>query len=98
MFEKFEIQILNILEPIALSKDRYSSSDLPVSYFKNFEKSIFHYKKIYEIIENNDNFLDLIDLYLVNLNIDEKMFVDRTHFSKNLSKEIAFKIYEKLNM
>ena len=96
--EKFEIQILNILEPIALSKDRYSSSDLPVSYFKNFEKSIFHYKKIYEIIENNDNFLDLIDLYLVNLNIDEKMFVDRTHFSKNLSKEIAFKIYEKLNM
>ena len=96
--EKFEIKILNILEPIALSKDRYSSSGLPVSYFKNFEKSIFHYKKIFEIIENNDNFLNLIDLYLVNLNIDEKMFVDRTHFSKNFSKEIALKIYEKLNM
>ena len=96
--EKFEIKILNILEPIALSKDRYSSSGLPVSYFKNFEKSIFHYKKIFEIIENNDNFLNLIDLYLVNLNIDEKMFVDRTHFSKDFSKEIALKIYEKLNM
>tara|TARA_X000000950_G_C13883294_1_gene647810 strand:+ start:1354 stop:2478 length:1125 start_codon:yes stop_codon:yes gene_type:complete len=96
--EKFEIKILNILEPIALSKDRYSSSSLPVSYLKNFEKDVFHYKKIYEIIENNDNFLNLIDLYLVNLNIDEKMFVDKTHFSKNLSKEIAFKIYKKLNM
>tara|TARA_A100001011_G_scaffold270221_1_gene279460 strand:+ start:65 stop:1174 length:1110 start_codon:yes stop_codon:yes gene_type:complete len=96
--EKFKIKILNILEPIALSKDRYSSSALPVSYFKNFEKSIFHYKKIFEIIENDNNFLNLIDLNLVNLNIDEKMFVDRTHFSRNFSKEIAFKIYEKLNM
>ena len=96
--EKLEIKILNILEPIALSKDRYSSSGLPITYFKNFEKDIFHYKKIYEIIENNNNFPNLVDLYLVNLNIDEKMFVDRTHFSKNLSKEIAFKIHEKLNM
>ena len=96
--EKLEIKILNILEPIALSKDRYSSSGLPDSYFKNFEKSVFHYKKIYKIIENNNNFLNLTDLNLVNLNINEKMFVDRTHFSKNLSKEIAFKIHEKLNM
>ena len=96
--QKLEIKILNILEPIALSKDKYSTSGLPDSYFKDFEKDVFHYNKIYEIIENNKNFLNLIDLYLVNLNIDEKMFVDRTHFSKNLSKEIALKIQEKLNM
>ena len=96
--EKMEIKILNILEPIALSTDSFSSSGLPESYLKNFDKSVYHYKKIYEIIENNNNFLNLIDLYLVNLNIEEKMFVDRTHFSKNLSKEIALKIYDKLNM
>ena len=96
--EKMEIKILNILEPIALSTDSFSSSGLPESYLKNFDKSVYHYKKIYEIIENNNNFLNLTDLYLVNLNIEEKMFVDRTHFSKNLSKEIALKIHEKLNM
>jgi len=96
--EKMEIKILNILEPIALSTDSFSSSGLPESYLKNFDKSVYHYKKIYEIIENNNNFLNLTDLYLVNLNIEEKMFVDRTHFSKNLSKEIALKIYDKLNM
>tara|TARA_A100000164_G_scaffold381099_1_gene431213 strand:- start:172 stop:1281 length:1110 start_codon:yes stop_codon:yes gene_type:complete len=96
--EKLEIKILNVLEPIALSKNRYSSSGLPDSYLENFEKSIFHYKKIYQIIENKNDFLNSIDLYLVDLNINEKMFVDRTHFSKNFSKVIAFKIYEKLNM
>ncbi len=96
--ENFKIQILNIMEPISLSRDNYLSSNLPKSYFRNFDKHIFHHKKIYKLIENNFDLLNLVDLNLVNLYSSEKMFIDLTHYSKNFSKEIALKIYNNLQM
>ncbi len=96
--EKFEIKIINILEPISLSKKHYSSSNLPNTYLKNFDNNIYHHKNIYKIIENRNDLLNLSDLYLVDFRIEGKMFIDRTHYSENFSKEIALKIYEKLQM
>jgi len=96
--KNFEIQILNIMEPISLSRDNYLSSNLPESYFKNFNKHIFHHKKVYKLIESNFDLLNLVDLNLVDLYSSEKMFIDLTHYSKNFSKEIALKIQKSLQM
>jgi hypothetical protein len=94
--EKFGIKVINILEPISLSKNHYSTSILPDSFLINFENDIIHYVKIYKMIEDKNDLLEVVDLNLVNLKIDKRMFIDRTHYSEEFTKEIALKINEKL--
>jgi hypothetical protein len=95
--EKFDINIINILEPISLSKQNYSSSNIPKKYLDNFDKKFYHYKNIYKIIQTNDELLSFVDINMINLNIKESMFVDLTHYSNEFSNKIAFEIFQDLN-
>jgi len=94
--KNFNIKIINILEPISLSKENYSTSNLPTSYFKEYDKKIYHYKNIYSLIKKNNELLEVVDMNLTNIRINDKMFIDLTHYSNEFSKKIAFEIFEYL--
>ena len=95
--EKFSIKIINILEPISLSKQNYSSSNIPEKYLNKFDETFYHHKNIYKIIEANDELLSFVDLNMINLKIKKSMFVDLTHYSNDFSEKIAFEIFQILN-
>ena len=95
--EKFNINVINVLEPISLSKQNYSSSNIPKKYLNNFDESFNHYKNIYKLIETNDKLLSFVDLNMINLKIKKNMFVDLTHYSNDFSNKIAFEIFQSLN-
>jgi len=92
--DKFSINIINVMEPVGLSENSYSSSSLPSDYLKDIDNLLLHHKKIYDKIENDPNFFKHVDLNLINYQIEEQMFIDRAHFSKEFSKKIAEKVSE----
>ena len=95
--KKFNTNVINILEPISLSSKNYSSSSIQKKYLKDFDKNFYHYKKIYALIEKNNELLNLVDINMINLNIKQNMFVDLTHYTSDFSKKIASDIFQKLH-
>jgi len=95
--KNFNIKVMNILEPISLSKENYSTSNLPKSYLNDYNKSFYHHKKIYKLIEFKTELLNIVDLNMVNFKTKKNMFIDLTHYSSNFSDKIASQIFEYLN-
>ena len=95
--EKFNINVINILEPVSLTKQNYSSSNIPKKYLNNFDEKFNHNKNVYELIQSNDELLSFVDLNMTNLKIKKSMFVDLTHYSSDFSNKIAFEISKSLN-
>ncbi len=95
--DKFSINVINVMEPIGLSENSYSSSSLPSDYLRDINNLLKHHKKIYNKIENNPDFFINVDLNLINFQIEDKMFIDRAHFSREFSKKIAEEVSKLLN-
>ena len=95
---KFNTKIINVLEPIALSFDDYSNSEVLDSELLEYHNSeFFHYKNIYKLIKKNKTLISYIDLNLLNLRIKDEMFMDYVHYTNKFSKAIALNLYNSLN-
>jgi hypothetical protein len=95
---EFKINVVNVLEPIALSVNDYSSSNVLNSELSKYDKNFFHYRNIYKLIDKNENLLRYVDLNLVNFKIKDKMFIDLVHYSGEFSKAIALDLYKSINL
>ena len=93
----YNIKIINILQPIAIYDDSYSTSNLPEDFYKKKNQSFNNHKKLYQLINKNLQIKEYIDLNLSNLKIEETMFVDLAHYSSEFNEEIARQIALKLN-
>jgi hypothetical protein len=94
---EFKIKVINVLEPIALSIKDYSKSKVSDSELSKYEKNFFHYRNIYKLIDKNENLLSFVDLNLINLKIDNEMFIDLVHYSNKFTKAIALNLYKSIN-
>ena len=95
---KFNTKIINVLEPIALSFDDYSNSEiLDSESLEHYNSEFFHYKNIYKLIKKNKTLMSYIDLNLLNLRIKDEMFMDYVHYTNKFSKAIALSLYNSLN-
>ena len=93
----FPNNLQNILQPIAIYDDSYSTSNLPEDFYKKKNQSFNNHKKLYQLINKNLQIKEYIDLNLSNLKIEETMFVDLAHYSSEFNEEIARQIALKLN-
>ena len=96
--QEFKINVVNVLEPIALSFNDYSTSKISQSELSKYDKSFFHHKKIYKLINKDKDLLNYIDLDLIELKIKDVMFVDLVHYSDKFSRAIALNLYKTLNL
>jgi|TARA_B110000259_G_C13994537_1_gene393893 hypothetical protein len=93
----FKIKIINVLEPIPLTKNAYTNSKILDEDLSKYDNHFFHYKNIYDLLGKNNNLLDYVDLNLINLKIKDEMFINLTHYSSKFSNEIAYNLYKFMN-
>ena len=94
---EFKINVINVLEPIALSVNDYSTSLVLQSELSKYDRNFFHYRNIYKLIDKNVSLFNYIDLDLINLKIEDEMFIDLVHYSDQFSKAIALNLYKLIN-
>jgi hypothetical protein len=95
---EFGINVINVLEPMALSINDYSTSKISKSKLSKYDQGFFHIRNIYKLIDKNNNLLNYVDLNLINLKIEDEMFIDLVHYSNKFSKNIALNLYESMNL
>ena len=94
---EFKTKVINVLEPIALSIESYSNSKISNLELSKYNKKNFHNQNIYSLIEKNKKLLTYVDLNLINLKIEDEMFIDLVHYSNKFSEAIALNIYQSIN-
>ena len=83
---------------MALSINDYSTSKISKSKLSKYDQGFFHIRNIYKLIDKNNNLLNYVDLNLINLKIEDEMFIDLVHYSNKFSKNIALNLHESMNL
>ena len=94
--EKYNIKLLNILQPVPIYADSYSTSKVPKEFLPTEDKSFIKNVKMgYQIyLSKSKN----MSLNLSKLKIKEPMYVDAVHYSPEFSKIIADTIINKIDL
>ena len=94
--EKYNIKLLNILQPVPIYIDSYSTSKVPKEFLPTEDKSFIKNVKLgYQIyLSKSEN----MSLNLSKLKIKEPMYIDSVHYSPEFNKIIADTVINKIGL
>ena len=94
--EKYNIKLLNILQPVPIYIDSYSTSKVPKEFLPTEDKSFIKNVKLgYQIyLSKSEN----MSLNLSKLKIKKPMYIDSVHYSSEFNKTIADTIINKIGL
>jgi hypothetical protein len=92
---KYNIKLINILQPFPIFDHSYSTSNVPKEFLENKNKSFLNVKLGYKIYLSKK--LNLA-LNLSELKIKEPMFIDTRHYTPEFNQAIASIIKEELHL